>query len=732
MALIKTKSNSIDRGRLKASLMASFLLSLTLFFFGPVNIYYTNIREMPFSFWNIWYYILIMALTVGFILFLLLWWLKGSFHITASTLVFALGLSFWVQGNILVWDYGSFDGHEIIYENYFWNGVIDLLTWISIIIVMLLYSKKLYQHIAIFSSVLLISQAGGLAATAYSAPEESEWKDLQCSTDHAKMYEFSENMNVIIIVLDSFQSNIFQEIIDENPQYRKMFDGFIYYQNNIGGFSLTEPSIIYILSGRFYNNSMPFSQFNKNTSLHSSLPFYLKKNEVRVDIKPWELDSIFPSSDIYDTIDGFSWKTDKGDSALAQYILETTRIYRLTFFRFVPQVVKQHFYHTAYIMQECYNNPNFYSNFNYCSNFNYPIDVSTPEAIFKLFHLKGTHFPYVINENLSYTDLPQNTEGYKSQAKASLKISNVLLESLRRKNIYNKSLIFIIGDHGSGSLTDLVARGTPLMLVKPFYSTGSLAISDSPVSLGDIPKTIANELKINNTLPGSSIFSINETDSRIRIFYFYNPLLEEDYRSGYYFPLRELQVSGFSWNASSWEPTYREYTSEGLRYARPPIYTPNSIIHFGIGGNAAQYLTWGWSLPEKGFRWTDGHTSIFTCSLSKPKTDLLLNVTFTPYLEAGMKSQNLSIWVNKNRLQDLCLTSDMQELNVVIPRNYFQEEIQKITFDLPDAISPSELSNSADSRTLGICVRTLSINDPLSRLHNFCTQLDYCALNRHY
>jgi hypothetical protein len=183
-------------------------------------------------------------------------------------------------GKYFGWDYGLLDGHEIIFQNYFWNGVVDSLVWVGILIVGFLYSKRLYCHIAVLCSLLLIAQAAGLMATAYSAPEEPEWKNLQYSLDHKEMYEFSTNMNVIIIILDTFQSKYFQEIIDENPEYRNMFDGFTYYRNNIGGFPTTYLSVMYILSGKLYDNSVPISQFIKNTSLHDSLPFILKKNGV--------------------------------------------------------------------------------------------------------------------------------------------------------------------------------------------------------------------------------------------------------------------------------------------------------------------------------------------------------------------------------------------------------------------------------------------------------------------
>lgn len=708
-------NTALDNEKLTVSIAVSLLLSLTLFFFGPVNLYYTNIREMPFLFSEIWYYILAISLIAGFSLALLLWLLRGNYHVAGSALVFALGLLFWIQGNILVWDYGLLNGHEIIWENYLWNGVIDSLVWIGILIVVLFYSKRLYRYIGIACMLLLIMQAAGLMATVYSASDEPEWKNLQYSSEHNtnSMYEFSTNTNVILIILDTFQSDIFQEIIDEGPEYRDMFKGFTYYRNNLGGFPATYPSIIYILSGKLYDNSIPVSQFIKNTALHNSMPILLKENGVRVDVRTGCIGTIFPNNKVYDMIDGFSWKTHGAFSEVN--ISEITPIYRLTFFRYVPHILKRYFYGTSInlgkIDESSFDMETYYK-------FNSATRVSLPERAFKLFHLIGTHAPFHLNEDLKYVELPQNITGYKSQAKASLKISYALLESLKRNNSYNNSIIFIIGDHGIGAGTQLVSGGIPLMLVKPFNSTGPLKISNAPVSLGDIPKTVAEELKIRNNFSGSSIFSVNDSDLRVRTYHSYNSYIwdPEDQREDYLPPLKEYKISGFSWNISSWEPTFREYTSKGVKFVPPPTYTPGSIIHFGIGGNAEQYLgkdiTQGWSNPEEGHRWTDGHTAIFLFSLPRPENDLMLNVTVTPFLAGRLKSQGLSIWMNGVKLQDVLLTSgNMQNLTIKIPRNYFEAEVQRINFKLPDATSPKDLGISTDDdRKLGVAFHTLIIN----------------------
>ncbi|MDD4651756.1 MAG: sulfatase-like hydrolase/transferase [Methanothrix sp.] len=693
-------SRSMRSYKLKASLAASFLLSLTLLFFGPANLYYTNIKEMPFLFSDILYYIIAIMLATGCVLSLILWRLKEYYHIKASALVFALGLLFWIQGNILVWNYGLLDGHVIVWKMYSLNGIIDSMVWISVLAAAFLCSSRLYRYIGILCSLLIIMQVAGLLAIAYPSMDETEWNEQPNSSDAGKMYEFSSNANIIIVILDTFQSDIFQSIINDDPEYRDMFEGFTYYRNNVGGYPTTYLSVMYILSGKLYDNSVPISQYINNTSVYNSLPSVLKKYGVRTDIKS-NMGWINGRKEIYDTVDTDYHVTHEDNQEIAS-------LYQLTFFRFAPQPLKPYFAFKSINMDKIEKTDEI-PDMTVYYRFKNAIKVTTPRRVFKLFHLSSPHPGLHLDENLTYNESPT----YESSAKASLKICHALLESLKKNGGYDDSLIFIIGDHGTGAGTNVTSGGIPLMLVKPFNSTGQLKISDAPVSLGDIPKTAAEELKIRNNFSGYSIFSIHENDSRSRTHF--NYIWKHEYWANDYLPsLREYKISGFSWNVSSWTPTYRQYLPEGVKYVPPPLYAPGFIIHFGINGGEDQYLGYGWSGPENGFRWTDGQTAVFECSLPKPGVDLMLNMSFAPFLAGQTNSQRLSIWINDYKLRDLSLTCDMPILLIKIPRDCFNEKIQKIKFDLPDAISPGILGVSADSRKLGIAVRTLSI-DPATR-----------------
>ncbi len=134
------------------------------------------------------------------------------------------------------------------------------------------------------------------------------------------------------------------------------------------------------------------------------------------------------------------------------------------------------------------------------------------------------------------------------------------------------------------------------MLVKPVNSTGTLSISDAPVTLGDIPKTIADSYGIANNFSGESILDSTSSDERTRLFYEYD-WMNDDWDKQYLPPMTEYQINGFSWDPASWKPSYRVFTPSGVEYTPPIPYQPGTIIHFGTGEDAEQYLGSGWSYP---------------------------------------------------------------------------------------------------------------------------------------
>jgi phosphoglycerol transferase MdoB-like AlkP superfamily enzyme len=126
------------------------------------------------------------------------------------------------------------------------------------------------------------------------------------------------------------------------------------------------------------------------------------------------------------------------------------------------------------------------------------------------------------------------------------------LDELKSKGIYDKSLIYIFGDHGEGRFEELKintklidknsdpdqtkipikikSRAIPLMMIKDFYSTGELKISNKPMYLAKIPQMVFEDLDINvdNVRKESTENENHMPDTRK--YYYYNwPTLDPSF-----------------------------------------------------------------------------------------------------------------------------------------------------------------------------------------------------------
>jgi len=576
-----------DPGKRAPSIGAAFLLSFTLLFFGPAYMYYGNILEIPYYYSDMVWIFLAYSLAAAAIITTILLILKGTIHQRAVALVFALGLLFWIQGHILVWDYGILDGREIIWSDYFLNGIIDSAIWIAVLGVALFKAPSFYKHIALASVLLLVVQGGGLAVEMYQAPDEPEWKSYTIGYDDKTMFEFSKEQNVIILVLDSFQSDVFQEIIDEDDEYREMFDGFTYYRNAASGYPRTYASVTLILTGEYYDNSIPIQDFIKNAFLNNSIPRVLKENGYQVDLYPYYVKTIYPSDKIASNVG--TQQRGKVDREINE-LKGAKELYKLMEFRHAPHFLKSYFYFMPFAGLG--GNGDDHHDIVFHNTLKSNMVVSSAERVFKYYHLWGAHGPYTLNAQLQNKDLPQNRSGCKEQAKASLNIAGELIEQLKKNDIYDDTLMIIVGDHGGTSWRGdlfiepsngkfkiptvhdaVVAQGTPLMLVKTFNSDGKLVISDAPVTLGDIPQTIVSELQLASEFPGMSVLSLNESDERKRKFFLHDWVEEYwGFSKAYLSPMTEYAINGHSWSTNSWESTHRIYEPRNVKEDTEYVY----------------------------------------------------------------------------------------------------------------------------------------------------------------
>ncbi len=591
MNVSDSSANKTLKEKWSVSLAVAAFLALTLFLFAPIQIYLPNSGMFSYMFDKVLWKFLPVTLIALVLLTVLLTILPEKFKLHGKITALALGtaLLLWFQGNIILWNYGVLDGRDILWNKLAFRGIIDGLVWLLVLVFIGFKWHTIYKYARQIALLFITIQLIFSTVLFFQYPAAHTAKNFTL-LDESVRYQFSSQKNIIVIIVDGFQSDLFWEITTETPAYKKAFDGFTYYRNALSGFPLTTPSIPFILTGEQYDNSIPFQDFvEKVYFTPSSMPWILKEHGYRVDILV-DCGRCFMNDKRF--ISNLKEEVVPLSNSQAGYLFD------LTLFRYIPHFAKRVIFNNQNWRFKRYlhdkydadlpaltkkSNPATGEKFSrraleelydvkFAADMIETSQVTTDQNMFKFYHLKGIHAPYRMNEKLDYVEMNLTRPNWKKLGQGSLKIVEIYLAELKRLNIYDNSMIFIIADHGHSTgqwglntLPDKTAPMTnpaivprhimssaiPLILVKRFGTRGAMITSDSPVSLGDIPNTVFTELGIKGEYVGQAMFQVEPDAVRTRHFSFFT--YEPGRSTGKFFPpFTPYSVTGHSWLNQSW------------------------------------------------------------------------------------------------------------------------------------------------------------------------------------
>ncbi len=588
---------SFLKGRYAVALVTSSFFVLTLFLFNAARIYISNFMEFDFLFHeSLLFFLAVSAGLIGvvFAALALISPFTAAFRITISIL-FTIAFLMWFQSNIFLWQYGVLNGRDIDWGALVSYGIMDTIFWAALLAFAVVRSGLVYRISRVVGLFFILLQLLSVGQLWLAMPKDQGFKAQE--PDAGEEFVFSDRVNVIVLVLDTFQSDLFQDAVAKDPGLGAAFDGFTYFRNALAGSDATSVSIPDMLTASNYDNSVPYLEYVKTSFLENSIPKTLQQYGFTSYMYPIIKYSVYTDfSGVKPVKRRMDWRA---------YYREQAFLADLALFRNAPHFLKRLVYNNqAWLfsgileargqegaLQASKDNP---YGLTYSREYagSQPLvgrnrDVSfihrmMPAAsvrksagAFKLYHLNGMHLQLDMNENLTGGYLPPTRANMLRQAQGVLKITSMFLDRLRQIGAYDNSLIFIVGDHGSGIsaasinpsaragelntgkvykglFSNFKSAGIPMILVKRMGGKGALVTSDAPVSLGDIPQTVVDELKLEGGFPGESMFRVGEGEARTRIYRaFYGP--QEDVE--YFAPIYEYAVNGRSWDDQSWAET---------------------------------------------------------------------------------------------------------------------------------------------------------------------------------
>lgn len=666
------------------------------------------------------------------------------------SLLAVCGFLIWLQANVLVWEYGALDGRGLDWSSEPWRGWLDGVIWVGGVVGAITFGPRIRRAVVFSATALLCIQTVASIAAGVLHADTTKTPPL-ATQDSAPpwLYEFSSSHNVIQVVLDGFQADVFLEIVEESEvDYRSLFSGFTYFRGATGVYTRTEMSVPAFLSGRLYRNKVPKKRFKQEVFEGSkNIIRSLERGGYRVDfVVPLGITSRYQLKNFYVLTEPYQ------ASHKAQATAEARKLMDLVLFRVFPHVVKGWIYRDGrWLLQSAWGKRreslSFFANRDFLLDLSENLVVGTSEPVYKYLHVKMSHPPPVVSEDCGYAGkvLPVQRDNMKRQYECTLEVLARLLKKLRVARVYDESLILIHADHGSGFplwdvesegraagaggiedefLSRLAGYALPLLAVKRPRAKGDLKISEAPVSLTDIPDTIATSVGLEEEFGGKAVFSVAEDDSRERVFFFHR---WEGNKFDYFQEFYEYRILDSPFERASWrpvgskDPAVSSYESEefeltsnqALRLKEVKPYRLGDKITFGSGGNSQPYQEDGWCDPEPAFTWSCGAFSSLLLPLRQEVAgDLVLKVEASPFLVAGkLKEQRVAVLLNGRLVGEWRLeTRGFRELSLILPREALAgHSAASVAFVLRDATSPVRVGYNKDNRILGLALRSLEL-----------------------
>jgi hypothetical protein len=691
-----------ERRRLFLSLLpAALLLLANVLVFAPFVVYQSNPQEFEVGFLDMLQH---MAWIHAGLLALIL--LPGGlasakFLEKYVPLVFTLGLLTWLQSNLLIWDYGVFDGRGASWAQFDWLGWIDLAVWAAALLMAFRFSRRVLPLVSLTAWLLVAGQAVLLLA---KVPEqEGFWRrDIALGFPEG-LSELSRTQNVFHLILDSFQSDVFLELLNEQDAFED-FAGFTQFYENAGVAPHTSFAVPATLLGRIYDGSGSPSDYYKE-ALNHGLQVKLMEAGFNVNLVPLLSMAASPHSNYFEVPSSY-----QGSFSLVKNI-NTAQLADVGLFRVAPHFLRKRLFDDGNwwllpklrgeIKPPSFQDKAFFSDY---------IDRLKPggEApAYHFLHLNPPHPPYQTLADGAYAGevLANTRENYVNEARAIFRLLARLVQRLQSLGLYDSAFIVFQGDHGSQikpvvageEVQPCLARLPALLAVKPFGAEPRpLQVSAAPTTLLDIAPTILGAVAGEQ----GPLFSIDPAAARPRPYMVFNDSSEVA-------RIRRFEIEG-----SVFDP--RSCRSQGdVEVALDhSTYHDGVKFQFGMTGNADAIKGLGWTSCGAQHCWSIARHVTLRLKTSAPDKDHTLSVRLMPFVRPpAVPVQRIGLSVNGHFLEEWVATSNqVQNFSARIPAALLKGADLSVEFSLPDAVVPANIGAGGDKRLLAIAMIALQLD----------------------
>jgi len=574
------KASSAPLGRrLLLAVLASGLLVVTLFVIAPFEILAGNESSLVFGLADAWAPILRVAGVVFVALAILLTLLRGRAFEIALLVVFCAGLCFYIQALILNIGLPTTDGRPFDWGDHRKALLLSTAVWILVFVGMFVLNSKnrkvAHACVGVLAAALIIVQ--GAASTSLLVEKLGDRAAVEEGKPPLSLYRLTEDgmftvspkENVVVFVLDTFDTQDMEQLLKDEPEFAQRLQGFTWFRDSVGSLCPTRYGAPFLNSGIYPDPNESFKKFISRRYAESPYLGDINQAGYSIGLYTDPLGADLMTEDqvrtLYDeTINVKAPEPDTESFLNEQGTVEI--MLKAALYRDAPWLAKPYFYFVTDQMNQAMINE--VSTGKHAESLPYVMDdarwygklkeqgLSFEEnqdqyaGAYRFIHLLGTHSPYVIDE---YGESCESTDGgLRNQARGSMRMTCHYLDEMKRLGVYDNATIIITADHGiwgEWDVDDPLTVTCPLMLAKPAgSSSGDLVVSDAEITAYDVLPTVIKAIYGNTKEYGATLFEQNETNRDRRFFMTYC-------LGGYDKAVAEYQVIGNSLDENNWKKT---------------------------------------------------------------------------------------------------------------------------------------------------------------------------------
>lgn len=572
--------------RLAISLVAALFLVYTVFVVAPYEIVASNSSSLVFGLFDVWMPIAVSAVALTACLALLLSLFRGKAFDIAVASVVALAAYAYVQAMFLNAPLPTANGAAVVWEDYTTITVISTVVLIAIVGVFVglaVYRSRISRGVSVVLSLSLVAVQTVAVASLFLAPQaagadtSASASDKPLAVTEDGLFEVSGKSNVVVFILDQFDTFELEHLLGENPDLLDPFTGFTYFPDSTGSMVPTMFALPYLVTGELPQEGEEFTEYIDQRYSRSTFLQDIADQGYSVGVYSDSLGW----GDISELADKTVNIHPLGERRNSLDAKGTVRmLYQCALYRDLPWALKPPFWfytdevNNAMVRQdgdaEGADTPYTMNDFRYndiLTSKGLKVEDSGSAGDFRMIHLNGSHEPYVMDENGQPAASGESTRD--AQSIGALGIVEEYINQLKDQGLYEDATIIVTADHGDWYVSkDPITEPTsPMMLVKPAQSKEDsekpCEISDALVSHADFFPTVIDAVGGDASRYGSTIFEVDDA-SRTRYYY----MTTTDRSEGYVNEILEFEIDGPMSDFSNWHLTGRVWYYDSSNYTQ--------------------------------------------------------------------------------------------------------------------------------------------------------------------